>query len=515
MVRSLFVGRAAVLGSLLLPVSVAQSLNMEAAGGSMPGVLALGAQPVGLGELAVIIPSTTTGPTPISLIDPNDPRSFGVGADLLALTWIGFPNLNGRFEVTFPLTAAPSLQDQPIFFQAATLLWSPTLFGRLSGVDVVRLGNADSFRDRFVGFADPRAFATTIELPDRRYLLVGGARGQLLAQSAWATTEIYDPVADFFSYGPSMSTPRSMHTMTQLNDGRWLVVGGVDGQNNPQGTCEIYDPATNVFTAAATMASPRMGHTATLLADGRVFVAGGLEAVTVMPSQLSAIRDAVDSTEIYDPASDTWSSGPNMSDPRAAHFAIVRPNGDILLGGGISWDPNILFGWVPAVRSSCDLYSPGSNSMSAGPSMGDARSLVDPVDLGNDRWLLAGGIEGLSIIPLNPGNPTASAEVYDAALNTWTAVGSLATARANHKSWSLGNGQFLLAGGASNSILSPTSLSTTEVFSTTTNTFSAGPSMNVARAAATAFATPHGQMMLIGGSTIGNTITNTTEWYYY
>jgi hypothetical protein len=91
----------------------------------------------------------------------------------------------------------------------------------------------------------------------------------------------------------------------------------------------------------------------------------------------------------------------------------------------------------------------------------------------------------------------------------------LATARGNDKGWALGNGLFLLAGGANGSILSPTPLSTTEIFSTVTNTFSAGPAMTSARAGAAAYATPQGQIMLFGGATSGGLISNTTEWYYF
>src|SRR5690606_38512019 len=101
--------------------------------------------------------------------------------------------------------------------------------------------------------------------------------------------------------------------------------GGVNGSNDPQASCEIYDPIADTFTVVAPMNTPRMGHTATLLADGRVFVSGGLEALTVTPTQLSAIRDAVASTEIYDPVLDTWSPATVMSKPRAAHMALQRP----------------------------------------------------------------------------------------------------------------------------------------------------------------------------------------------
>lgn len=504
-----------LFGSLLATAS-AQSLELDVVGGSLPGDVTMEIHPALYPfELMFIVPSLTTGPTPISIFDPSDPRSLSIGLDLLELAWPVVADLNQVATNQFALPASPVLIGQSLFYQAVTFRFQQTILDRLSNVTVTQFGNTGQFQDRNVFMFEQRAFATALLRPDRSTLVVGGARGQLLAQVATETTEVYDPITDTFVYGPSMSTPRSLHTMTELQNGMFLFVGGVDGANNPQASCETYDPVADTFTLVAGMSSARMGHTATLLADGRVFVSGGLDALTVTPTQLSAIRDAVDSTEIYDPVANTWTNGPAMSDPRAAHLALQRPDGKILLCGGISWDPSFLFGWVPAVRSSCDLYDPINNTMGSGPSMSTSRALTDPVEMAPGKWLVAGGMNGLSIIPFNPGNPTATAEIYDSSLNTWTSVGSLASARANLLGWSIGNGQFVIAGGGAGSILSPTPLSDTEIFDTATNTFTPGPTMNSGRAGAAMFLTPQGQVHLIGGAATISGITTTTEWYFF
>lgn len=494
----------------------AQNLELTVTGGSMPGLVEMEVQPALYPfELMLIVPSTTAGPTPISLFDPADSRSLSIGIDLVSFSWPVIADINQVATHQFTLPAQPSLVDQALFFQAVTFAWGPILLDRLSNNDVIRLGSADTFRDRNVFMGEQRAFATAIELPDRTTLVAGGARGQLLAQVATATTEIYSAIDDTFVMGPQMNAPRSLHTMTELQDGTFLFAGGVDDFNNPQQSCEIYDPATNSFTLVAAMNSPRMGHTATLLSDGRVFVTGGLDALTVTPTQLSAIRDAVDSTEIYDPVANTWTTAAAMTVPRAAHMAMQRPDGKILLAGGISWNPNIIFGWLPTVRSSCDLYDPATNSMASGPSMSASRALTNPVAIAADKWLVAGGMNGLSIIPFNAGNPTAAAEIYDATANTWTTVGSLNTARANHSAWAIGNGRFILAGGGSGDILAPTPLPDSEIFDTATNAFSPGPVMSSGRAGAAIFRAPHGQVHLLGGAATNTSITTTTEWYYF
>ncbi|MFM1871296.1 MAG: hypothetical protein RL398_718 [Planctomycetota bacterium] len=508
--------RAPLFAALALAIPLAaQNLELEVVGGSLPGTFALDAYPGYYPlELVGIVPSFQSGPTPVALLDPADPRMLGIGTDLLSAAWIGFCGLDLHYRVgPFALPALPSFQDLPIFFQAFTLLGAPTILDRLSNPAGMRLANAGAFRQRLAFTNDDRAFGIVLPRPDHRWMVIGGGRGQLLAQNAHATCEIFDPYSDTFSPGPSMTTPRSLHAATQLADGRWLVSGGVNQTNDPQALCEIYDPVADTFTACAPMGTPRMGHTANLLPNGKVLVTGGLQALTVVPTQLSAVRDAVATTELYDPATDSWTPGPNLRTPRAAHTSLVRPDGKILLIGGISWDAVIILGWLPAVRASTDLYDPATNTIAAGPSMSSGRSMVDPIDLGGGRWLLAGGISSLTLT--NLGTPTASAEIYNAGTNTWSAVGSMATARGNHKAFALGGGRWLLAGGANGTVLSPTALDSTEIFSLTTNAFTAGPQLQSARAGAAMFATPQGQIQLIGGATSGGSVTNSTEWYYF
>lgn len=496
--------------------ALAQTLALDARGGSMPGTITLEAAPASFPfEPGVLLFALTPGPTPISLYDPFDPRDLAIGSDLLSAYVLFYFGFDLDLQVSFPAPVSPSFVDQPIYFQVATLTYSTPILGQLSNGNVVRLGNAGSFRDRGVSFQNDRAFATVLPRPDRTLLLVGGARGQLLAQVATSSTQIYDPMADAFTPGPTLNAPRSLHTSTQLPDGTWLIAGGVNANNDPQATCELYDPVTDTFTPIVSMGTPRTGHTATLLANGKVLVTGGIQAMPVTPTQLQPIRETIATTELYDPSTGLWSAGPSMATPRVGHAAMVRPDGKVLLAGGISWDPNLVFSWVPAVRRSCDLYDPVANTMASAPQMAFARSLIDPVELGNGKFLVAGGINGITILPFNPGNPTNTAEVYDAIANTWTTVGSMATARGNHRAFPLGNGQFLLAGGANGSILSPNALSSTEVFSTATNLFTPGPAMANARAGAAAFPIPQGQMMFFGGGSTGGSITNTTEWYYF
>jgi hypothetical protein len=79
----------------------------------------------------------------------------------------------------------------------------------------------------------------------------------------------------------AMTFPRSYHNLVLLPDGTVLVVGGgrtQDGYTVNQAVheAELWDPATETWSTMARMQRPRLHHsTALLLADGRVVSAGG------------------------------------------------------------------------------------------------------------------------------------------------------------------------------------------------------------------------------------------------
>jgi hypothetical protein len=95
-------------------------------------------------------------------------------------------------------------------------------------------------------------------------------------------SELYDPVAGTWSGTGSLATPRDGHTATLLPSGRVLVTGGItvvagpNSKNVILATSELYDPATGTWSATGSLATARFLHTATLLPSGKVLVAGGI-----------------------------------------------------------------------------------------------------------------------------------------------------------------------------------------------------------------------------------------------
>jgi hypothetical protein len=117
--------------------------------------------------------------------------------------------------------------------------------------------------------------------------------------------------------------PRQMHTATALGGGYVLVAGGLSQDGTAFSDVTIYGP-TGALTAAAPMNTPRYAHEAVLLPYGKVLVLGGYW------------QGALDSAEIYDPSSNTWTPAASLALPRYNHTAVRLTGNQILVIGGSS-----------------------------------------------------------------------------------------------------------------------------------------------------------------------------------
>ncbi|HEU4636558.1 MAG TPA: kelch repeat-containing protein [Edaphobacter sp.] len=203
---------------------------------------------------------------------------------------------------------------------------------------------------------------TTLDDATGRILITGGIQLYGNGFGASVNTEFFDPSSMQFTPGPEMKTGRWLHTMTRLNDGRVLVVGG--RSNNCTGRCdvfslstaELYDPVTNTFRSTGSLHISRYNHTATLLDDGRVLILGGEST-----EDLGTGTDQVADIEIYDPVTESFSRAGMLHSGRGSHTATVLNDRRILLAGGerISGIPT----------TSTEIYDPHKQTSVDGPDL--------------------------------------------------------------------------------------------------------------------------------------------------
>src|SRR5439155_873663 len=130
----------------------------------------------------------------------------------------------------------------------------------------------------------------------------------------------------------------------------------------------------------------------------------------------------------------TWTATGNLNTARNQHTATLLLNGKVLVTGGNS------DGGIAVAIASAELYDPANGTWTATGSLITARFNHTATLLPNGKVLVAAGIDG--------SNNLASAELYDPASGTWTATGTLNTGRFGHTATLLSNGKVLAAGGS-------------------------------------------------------------------
>jgi hypothetical protein len=73
-----------------------------------------------------------------------------------------------------------------------------------------------------------------------------------------------------------MNNAHWVPTAAPTANGKMLIVGGNGLDVNALNSVEVYDSVTNSFTGGTPMNDPRLFPTATLLPNGRVLIAGGV-----------------------------------------------------------------------------------------------------------------------------------------------------------------------------------------------------------------------------------------------
>ena len=340
----------------------------------------------------------------------------------------------------------------------------------------------------------------TLLTANRRVLVAGGG-------SHADTTEVYDPTADAWTVKQPLNTARTGHHAVRLTNGQVMVLGGFGTPSR-----EIYDPGTNTWLESDPMPVDRFRHTATLLPDGRVLVTGG--DGDGPPSV------ALDRTDICRPLGPSWQAADNLNTARTRHTATLLKNDKVLVTGGQDYAA------VDEYLNSAELYEPGTNTWTATPSMSVDRNLHTATLLMDGRVLIVGGYDiliqgGMSSAEIyNPETNSFSgaadmawaryshqatllvdgkvlvtggrleywngkAESYDPALNTWTEVASLNYSRQNHTATLLPDGTVLVAGGIYWNGSTTIRTNSVELYDPGADTWTIVASMNITRTAHT------------------------------
>lgn len=329
---------------------------------------------------------------------------------------------------------------------------------------------------------------------DKGVLLVGGTDAKGVAVNK---TALYSLTDKKWTAGRTLQVPRRLHTVTLLDSGKVLVVGGTSGSSplSPGLTSvELYDPADGTWKTVTSLREARWGHSAVLLANKKVLVAGGI--ATRSGDSVKALNTA----EIYDPDSDTWSDAKPMTDARTGHSAVLLKGGQVLVAGGTA----PISGADATSLAFCELYNPGTTPGT--DTWTPAGSLLQPRS--GHRAVLASDTTVLVIGGATPGaagdgtfDPfnSLTAERYDLATDKWTGLAATPGGRGFHGVAPLGSGKFLVIGGTADEH-NGVGYQSAQIYDNGTNAWSAAGGLAAGRWAFAATALAAGSVLVAGGT---------------
>ncbi|WP_433936177.1 Kelch repeat-containing protein [Sorangium cellulosum] len=344
------------------------------------------------------------------------------------------------------------------------LLASGELFDPVSGA-------WSSVSDMFTARIDHIA----VPLPDGEVLIAGGwTRGNTIIGSA----EVLHLASGTWSSVGDMLTARTLHIAAPLQGGEVMVAGGKipvgPGEIGTLRSAEVFDPAMKAWRSTEPMIVDRSSPAATVLPDGRVLVTGG-DRDEVIDGVEHGLK--VDSAEVFDPASETWSPIPPMPTARSWHTASLLSDGRVLVAGGQ--------GAWPAMDSA-EVFDPASGVWRAVAPLVDARTAHTATPLPGGRVLVAGGTGEAAL---------ASVEVFDPASSVWSPAGAMANARHELTLTPLPDGRVLAAGGYAHGTVH----NSAEVFAPASGTWSPADAMHTTRFKHTAMPLGDGRVLVVGG----------------
>lgn len=341
------------------------------------------------------------------------------------------------------------------------------------------------------GLITPRYDHTATLLQDGTVLVAGGYNTVALRSAELFTPGTTINTGTWTTAG-NMGVARRDHTATALTAGQVLLIGGGNDLGDLD-SVELYYPVASGSILAGTwksysgiLTTPRSYHTSTLLNPA---FNSGKDIVLVVGGSTASTADRYDLTSPATPASAVADSS-----PRYSHTATLLQDGRVLVTGGFA---NSALG-AGTVLDTAELFDPTGITMIPAASLITGRylhsaTLIKLAD-GTFRVLVVGGLDAAF-------NEVASAELYDPTLGTWTATGSLATARHGHIATLMPNGQVLVMGGLNGNL----TLSSAELYDPNTGTWSGTANLQTGRVVFTATllangpAATNGKVLVAGG----------------
>jgi len=244
-----------------------------------------------------------------------------------------------------------------------------------------------------------------VAVVDGKIYAIGGAN----PSGALNTTEEFDPATDTWTTKTSKPTPDHAFGTAVWQNKIYCISGGVN---------EVYDPATDIWESKTPMPTSRKGLDANVV-DDKIYLIGG---TWDDPSTDDPYDDASNKTEVYDASTDTWSTATPLPTPVWSYASAVVDNKIYVIGGSgyIIYPGDML---MPHLFDLTQIYDPATDTWSLGdpiPNLGFALFAAGAT---------TGVFAPKRIYVIGGATTVGTNQIYDPETDTWTYGADLPTPR--------------------------------------------------------------------------------------
>lgn len=312
-------------------------------------------------------------------------------------------------------------------------------------------------------------------------------------------------IGNNWSPAPPMPTARQYLAAAIDPQGNIYAIGGFDAKGQSLNTVEVYNPTTQTWRTAPPMPTARFGLAAATDTQGNVYAIGGSSINAGVPGG----NPNLNTVEVFNPATQTWSTAPPMPTGRAFLAAAADLQGNIYAIGGGSAAAE--FG-----ATTVEVFSPTTQTWSTTASLATPRfHLAAAADSKGNIYAIGGAnINGLIF--------AGKIEVYSPATQSWSNQpdGSFQSPQAVSELAATADGKgniYELGGSDPNGVVTIADIFTPIFFANGSigGVWNPVATMPSARSGLAAAADSQGNIYAIGGNVANVGVSNTVDMYQF
>jgi len=240
--------------------------------------------------------------------------------------------------------------------------------------------------------------------------------------------------AIYESHAP-IPTPRLESALVSLDEKIYVIGGYHETLAESIDTVEVYDSKTDTWSSVSSLPK-KLNHPGAAEYDGKIYVVGGFE----YKLPLITYWRATNYLFIYDPVSDQWTRGADMPTPRGALTAEFIGNTLYAVGGNnfiISKLLSSVFNQISYPIN--EAYDPESDTWSKKATMPTPRDHAASAVIDEKLYVIGGRQSHLA-------NTIGNNEVYDPKTDSWSVLEPMPTPRGGGTASVLNNTIFVFGG---------------------------------------------------------------------